>query len=119
MMQLICGDRQVLQLVDVFNARCMQVVRPGVLLCADESATKWKEREYQTSENFIDCVPKEFIQPSKPEPVHMEVKNLCDAKTLIMLHQEGRIKMAHLTLTECVDCVHKGELPLQLAHAAC
>jgi hypothetical protein len=45
---------QVCQLVDCFNTLRKEVVLPGVLLCADESGTKWKGREYQGWDDFID-----------------------------------------------------------------
>jgi hypothetical protein len=88
------------QFLDSFNERRKMVVKPGVLLCADESGTKWKGREYQGRENQVDGAPKISVQLRKPEPVHIEVKNICDASTRIMLCmelQEGKEEMAHLT----------------------
>ena len=76
------------QHLDGFNARREEVVRPGVVLCADESGTKWKGREYQGRDDFLDGAPKISVQTRKPEPVHIEVKNLVCAESKIMLRME-------------------------------
>ena len=86
------------QLVNANNARRKQVVRPGVLLTGDETGTKWKGREYQGRPDFVDGAPKISVQLRKPEPVHIEVKDLCCAKSRIMLHMElQEEEMAKLT----------------------
>ncbi len=101
-------------MTDSFNKLLKQVVRPGVLLCSDESGTKWKGREYLGRDDFIDSAPKISVQLHKREPVHIEVKDLCCSKSCIMLHmeiQEGKMEMAKLTphgqnvSTACTLCL--------------
>lgn len=80
-------NQQVLDFIDALNARFQSAVNAGDFLCLDESMIKSFHRDLKGKMKII----------RKPRPIGNECKNLCDARSKIVLNielYEGREFMA-------------------------
>jgi len=70
--------------VDSFNMARYKFVMPGWALVIDESTTKWRGLGdwYDLGMPHITKIPR------KPEPIGLEIKDMCDGTSHIMLHLE-------------------------------
>ena len=76
--------RQVRTFVDEFNKNRAERVIPGWILVVDESTSKWRGLGdwYDLGMPHITKIPR------KPEPVGLEIKDMCDGESGIMLYLE-------------------------------
>ena len=70
--------RDVTWMIEAFNKSRKMHVKPGWLLCVDESMIAWTGNG---------CPHLSYV-PRKPEPLGIEIKNLCDATSGVMLFLE-------------------------------
>jgi hypothetical protein len=103
--------------IEGFNYHQRSMLEPGHVLTVDESFSKWiglslKVKGPDEAEPVIVGLPHQQKEKRKPEGVGVELKNVCDAETGIMLGleiNEGKAAMAakphYATLGAGTSCV--------------
>ena len=76
---------EVQPLIDAFNKRRRTGFTPGHKLCVDESRFRWYGKDQDYAQGGAPFISK---QKSKPDNLAMEVKNIADVETGIMLRIE-------------------------------
>jgi hypothetical protein len=87
-------------LIKSFNKRREEVVFPGEKLCGDESMSTWKGRD---ASYRSDGLPHSTKIVRKPDPVGLEIVNVSDVETRIMLRlepMEGKNAMANMMFND-------------------